>query len=359
MTEKYIDLTSPETDLSKISIVKRDNYNCDIVDKNGEVYNGFILAKSKSGKMFTICNFQKSFTDDKYQPRLTFKKTDSEFKERNVNKGADAVRITFDKGQDGYREFWKMISFLFQWRETINLNEFEEFFSVTDKNLAAALSTIAKMENKEEVLKTLEKMSNEELSNIENLIIGTKITSIIEEWEKNKNIDIEEYWQELFKKNPWILSQIFACPYIKIGEKTYCGGKGDDNSGGVLGDLLYKNSLTGGLAFIEIKTPKKDIIGKKYRGEQGKENCIYGISNELTGGVNQVLNQKKVYIKTHGEKGQKTLNRIKCVLIIGKLPEDQDMKKSFELYRSSLNSVEIVTFDELFERIDSLQKLFL
>jgi len=97
----------------------------------------------------------------------------------------------------------------------------------------------------------------------------------------------------------------------------------------------------------------------QYRGkEDGKENIIYSMHEELTGGVNQVLNQKKVYLKTHGEKNEKSLNNAKCVLVIGKLPLDADQKRSFEYYRSSLRDVEIITYDELFGRINGILNLF-
>jgi hypothetical protein len=225
--------------------------------------------------------------------------------------------------------------------------------------LADIFSKIADAKNKKAVLGNLKKLSQDDLKNISNLVSATKITAIIQVWDDNRTNFEEDFWQNTFKNHAWILSQIFACPYLKIGEKTYCGGKEDDYKGGVLGDFQYQNNLTGNIAFIEIKTPKDDIlIGKKYRGKEGRENVIYSMHEELTGGINQILNQKKVYLKNHGEKNGKTLNNIKCVLIIGKLPVEEDQKKSFEYYRSSLRNVEIITYDELFERIKGILNLF-
>ena len=156
------------------------------------------------------------------------------------------------------------------------------------------------------------------------------------------------------------MSQIFSCPFILIGKKFYCGGKEDDDKGGVKGDLLYKNDLTGNLAFVEIKTPETEIIGKQYRGdEDGKDNVIYSMGNELTGGVNQILNQRKIYLNTHGDNNGKFLHNAKCILIIGKISnfKNDDEKKSFELFRSSTKEVEIVTFDELFGRTSAFLEL--
>lgn len=356
-SKTYFDLTI--NDSSVLSIVRVDNFNCHITDPVGTIYGGFILAKSENQKVYTICDFQKSNTDEKYQARLSFRKTDKDFVNRNVNKGSDEVIIPFMKGQDGYRELWKMISFLYKWRDTIDLGEFEDYFSVTNRSLKQILPIIASIKNKDIVLSNLDKLSSKELNNLSDVVSFTKITKITNEWKANKTNYNEEYWQTLFQENSWILSQIFSAPYMKIGQKFFCGGKDDDDKGGVKGDLLYKN-MTNNIAFIEIKTPKDNIIiGGEYRGkDEGKDNKIFGLSNELTGGVNQVLNQKKVYLKQHREENGRYLNNAKCVLIIGVLPIDEDKQKSFDLFRGALKDVDVITFDELFSRIGKILDIF-
>jgi len=244
-SKNYFDLTT-QASLEKLSIKKKDSFNCQLIDDKQNVYDGFKLSQSKAGSIFSVCDisFQKSSTDNKYQARLTFRKTDNGFKDRNVNKGSDCIRIPFSTGQDGYREFWRMIAFLYKWRETIDLGEFEDYFSVTDKNLADIFSKIADDKNKKAVLENLRKLSQKDLRNISDLVSATKITEIIQVWDDNKTNFEEDFWQNTFKNHAWILSQIFACPYIKIGEKTYCGGKEDDNKGGVLGDFQYQNAIS-------------------------------------------------------------------------------------------------------------------
>ena len=208
-------------------------------------------------------------------------------------------------------------------------------------------------------MNNLIKLSNNGLDDLSALVSIAKLVNILNEWEKNITNNNEEFWQKFFQNNSWIISQIFYCPYLKIGEKIYCGGKETDNKGGVLSDLFYQNKQTGNIALIEIKTPKDNIIiGQQYRGKKSGENVIYSMKEELTGSVNQVLNQKKVYTKTHDEKDGKTLNNTKCILIIGILPKEEDKKKSFELYRNSLRDVEIITYDELFDRIKSILTIF-
>jgi hypothetical protein len=198
------------------------------------------------------------------------------------------------------------------------------------------------------------------LKDIDSLVSTTRLENISKIWNENKNNGSEEFWQQLFQNHTWILSQIFSCPFILIGKKFYCGGKEDDDRGGVKGDLLYKNDLTGNLAFVEIKTPETEIIGKQYRGnEDGKDNVVYSMGDELTGGVNQVLNQRKIYLNTHGDNNGKFLHNANCILVIGRVDKlkNDDEKKSFELYRSSSKDVELITFDELFGRVQKFLDL--
>jgi len=213
------------------------------------------------------------------------------------------------------------------------------------------------IDNPEDIDITLiKKLSRKKLESINSLVSVKSLEDILKDWDNNKTNDNEEFWINLFQGNSWILSQIFSCPFIHIGTKFYCGGKEDDDKGGVKGDLLYKNNLTGSLAFIEIKTPETKIVSKKYRGmENGKENVIYSMSDDLTGGITQVLNQRKVYQQYFGDNDGKILHNAKCILIIGKIKSlDNGMKRSFELYRSSLKEVEIITYDELFSKISTL-----
>lgn len=230
----------------------------------------------------------------------------------------------------------------------------EHNYVLTEENVFHTLEQLSKFENREAIINALGSLDEMDLQNLTSFLGISKLTKILDIWAENKDISDENLWQYIFEENPWVISQIFACPFIQIGTKFYCGGKEDDDKGGVKGDLLYKNNLTGNIAFVEIKTPTTKIIGSKYRGgKDGKENIIYGMSNDLTGGINQVLNQRKVYLNEHGDNNGKFLHNAKCVLVIGQISElkNVDEKKSFELYRSSIKDVEIITYDELFDRI--------
>ncbi|MCG3685309.1 DUF4263 domain-containing protein [Aliarcobacter butzleri] len=116
-----------------------------------------------------------------------------------------------------------------------------------------------------------------------------------------------------------------------------------------------------------MKTHKTNLlkqVASAYRGDS------WAISDELAGGVTQVQNTVianlknwygKIQVKNKktGElTGEEVFNfQPKSFLVIGKLDEfigkygvNEDKYRSFELFRKNINSPEIITFDELYER---------
>jgi len=359
--KNYFDLTI-EDDLTNLSIQKKDRFECQLIDNSDNIYDGFKIAQSKKGNIFTVCDIDFHISgDEKYKARLTFRKVDKNFETKTRNN--QEIIIPFKRGQDGYRKFWKMTGYLYEWLRQNNSGEFEDYFSVTDKNLGEVLSQISSIENKNTVLSNLGKLSTDDLSNIDNLVNITKIKKILDVWRTNKENENEFFWQKLFKENSFILSQIFACPFIFIQEQFFCGGKTGSNKGGIEADFIYQNKLTNNTAFIEIKTPKTDLINRSlYLGKNdGDNNAIYSIATKLTGGINEVLNQRNTFIqkKDSLEESTKKHSNFKCVFIGGNISSlSEGQRKSFELYRSSLQNVDVITYDELFERIKSILELF-
>ena len=166
----------------------------------------------------------------------------------------------------------------------------------------------------------------------------------------------ESDWQALFQHNPFILSMVFSSPITIIQGQASVGGVGIDRSGNTITDFLVKNSISNNATIIEIKTPGKKLLKSttSYRKD------LYDVSTELSGGVNQVLDQRMEF--------QQDINRLKVkskgvwfesyyttgVLIIGTMPSDEDRQKSFELFRKNSKDVVIITFDELLGKIKQL-----
>jgi len=207
-----------------------------------------------------------------------------------------------------------------------------------------------------------EKLQELKIDDLKKLNLISSINSlknVLNVWNENKNNSNESFWQTFFMQNSWIIAQIFAYPVILIQDQAYVGGKGIDNKGGNLVDLLYKNSFTDNVLLVEIKTPTTPITGASYRDK------LYCASSDLSGSIAQILDYKHELRRNFNDLTQKSngvfqVFNPKCMVIIGKLTDDKvsaEHKKSFELFRSNSKQVEIVTFDELFQKVKMLIEL--
>lgn len=165
----------------------------------------------------------------------------------------------------------------------------------------------------------------------------------------------EGHWQEFFNENPFILNMAFGYPVIKVRDQASVGGRKLSGDGEKITDFLVKNSLTNNTAIFEIKTPQTPILNKTpFR------DGVYTPSADLSGSINQALDQKYQFQKQIAQIKDNTRlydiesYAVHCCLVIGKTPDDDDRKKSFELFRRNSKDVEIVTFDELLEKLKQL-----
>jgi hypothetical protein len=86
----------------------------------------------------------------------------------------------------------------------------------------------------------------------------------------------------------------------------------------------------------------------------------------LAGTIVQVLNYRTELIKKLKDLIEDTDYHLtafnpKCIVIIGNANEelnDVQSRKSFEIFRNSLKDVEIITYDELFRKVEILAELF-
>jgi hypothetical protein len=177
-------------------------------------------------------------------------------------------------------------------------------------------------------------------------------------WRANKGNASEEFWQDILTKCPAVLSQIFPNSSFQFGAKCYVGGKNIKNRQGNIVDFIYASKHTDNVVLVELKTPTKKLLGSKYRG-----NC-YSISDELSGGIVQVLNYKeqllKEYYKLQDDDSSFNAFSPKCVVLVGSLETEMDNAiklKSFELFRNSLSGIQVITFDEMFEKANDVLEL--
>ncbi len=165
----------------------------------------------------------------------------------------------------------------------------------------------------------------------------------------------ENTWQKFFSDNPFILSSAFSYPIIKFDEQVCVGGRMFSGAGYKIADFLFTNNSTDNSAIIEIKKPSTDLLNNTpYRGS------VYSPCKELSGSINQLLDQKYKFqqeitqFKANERRYDIESYSINCLLIIGKTPQEPDQKKSFELFRGNSKDIEIITFDELLEKLKQL-----
>lgn len=212
---------------------------------------------------------------------------------------------------------------------------------------------------------TLDEAFNRALPKLNEILVNTelalqgidKFVRVLAFWDNNKSNHQENVWHNFFIDYSWILSQCFSSPFILFEDKAYVGGKDISNKNGNLLDFIYKNNLFDNIALLEIKTPQTALIGKEYR------NNVFSISAELSGAINQLLNykdkfQKEYYINRFNSETSYQLLNPKCILLVGTLFNLKNTERiSFELFRSELKSIEIITYDELFEKVKLIKDI--
>ncbi|MER7684941.1 Shedu anti-phage system protein SduA domain-containing protein [Streptomyces sp. NPDC097610] len=181
----------------------------------------------------------------------------------------------------------------------------------------------------------------------------------------------EAVWQAFFEANQWIFGyglNLIACESIDDGKlERITTGAGIFNGAGKRIDAIMRSKgLISSMLFCEIKTHDTELLTKTpYRAG------VYQASKELGGGVAQVQKtaakaqqhiSHEFLTRTFEDDGTPTgtelsTTRPRQVVVIGSLREfthngavNPEKMSSFELYRKSIQDVEVITFDELYER---------
>jgi hypothetical protein len=213
----------------------------------------------------------------------------------------------------------------------------------------------ANEENAILALEQLQALEPDTLQRMNSLVGLSALKEALATWEANQSNADEEFWQRTLQQHAFVLSQVFAFPTVVIEEKAYFGGKRVDNKGGQVADFLCANPVTKNAIIIEIKTPATDLLGGKYRG-------VYSISSELSGAVIQTLKYRYnlmtnfLNLRRDHEEDFEVFNP-QCLIIAGhtkQLRHGPRRLEAFEMFRSGLRDVLVITFDELFDKTRQL-----
>lgn len=185
----------------------------------------------------------------------------------------------------------------------------------------------------------------------------SRLRDVLAVWDGHAKNSSEEFWQETFKEHSFVLSQVFAEPIVFIQDKAYVGGMRLDRSDARFVDYLFSVESSREAVLVEIKTPTTPLLGGEYRGHRLP-------SRDLTGAVIQVAHYRVELVqslRTLASEVQLSAFAPKCVVIVGNSVEElaaPENRRSFELYRASLHDVEVITYDELFRKVEILADLF-
>lgn len=171
----------------------------------------------------------------------------------------------------------------------------------------------------------------------------------------------EKVWQFFFEKNEWIFGYGLDYRFKTILQReSHISDSELDGSNTVIADyLLGDKKFT---TFVEIKKPSTALFGSiKERSN------TWRLSNEVVHSVSQILEQKasgliKLDKQQYDSSGRPILQKAydsKVILIMGhwkQLEESSNpleyeiKKKTFELFRNDSRNIEIITYDELYDR---------
>jgi hypothetical protein len=240
-----------------------------------------------------------------------------------------------------------------------NVTEVGKFVAVTDGT--EALVQIMEAAVPSDLLPALKNLASNQLSKEDiETILGRK--DALEEYAlmlDNPDDYSESDWQAFFERQEWIFGYGLKYQYLQIIQReAYVSGTTVGGGNAVISDfLLSDNRFT---KLVELKTPRTKLFeARRNRSDSWR------LSTDLTDAVSQILAQKanweiEATTRNHDSEGnliQEGASDVECLLVIGdsRLISGTDhaieiKRKTIELYRRNLRNIEILFYDELYER---------
>ena len=382
------DLT--KNDIKTIGIFKNPmDSNCYIaeIDNKIKIYTGFILRNGPRAQTICGVSFYPSSESGKNIPRLEFKVIKTKTGDVKESSSSDFVRIAFnytgDDG-DGCDEFWEMINFLSGFKDLVDVGSFKGKYKVVDTgDYIAVFKTKTEVEQVRElskmiqdsgltdstIRKALSDKRKDSLVVFEQLLIEKVSFDKYKEKHSIKEAGEECVWHHFLESNPWILGLSVDIrfirefyPEVKVGIPNTVG------SGSPEVDMVGIRDYT---VLVELKTSETEIFTER-KSNTSRANT-WSFSEKFIDGVSQCLGQKFDWDKKHRTKdlinsvteeilSQDEIRTVdpKTIFIIGnkkkQLPQDLKTQENFwkrdtfERFRRNSRNVEVITYDELYER---------
>lgn len=355
--------------------------------KNSRLVTDFVLHDGL--KVATICSVTLIHNDGTYTPRLKFWKKDKTkanqpFLDETTDTPDKRVIKAYVDTSEGHKNFWVLIKFL---QECQELALPAGRYKIVG-NDSAEIANLLQSSNKAQVVEALKSVLGSSLTQAELDIISNRKGQLeifdrylndsnyfvqrrkqLQEMEKDSGP--EAVWQDFFEANPWIFGyglSLIACESYdkqKLEQITTSaskfGGAGKRTDG-----LLRTRGVVSSLLFCEIKRHDTLLL----EPNQYRKPDVYVPSREIVGAVSQVQKTAEKAVRSiegflhqqydpDGTPANFEVSTIKPrqVVVVGMTTEfeaggrlNPEKVASFELYRRSVSDVEIITFDELYER---------
>lgn len=325
--------------------------------KDKRLIKQFILNEGK--QVDYICRVTLIKKDDKFTPRLAFSvrdKTKKIIENTEVTPTNIKANVSLDECHDN---FWKLISFL---------------KSLQDIELPKDKFSLMSQDEGEIVSALRSRGTNSVLNIVKQLFLSPDISltkkdidSLLKRRERltgfkkalSEHSTDEGWWQDFFEQNKWIFGYGLNYEILRQQQsQPNYGGTRIDGTGGQRGDNLM--STTGDLNFtvlVEIKTPATPLL----QGTGEIRNGAWSLSKNLTDALSQIQANIQTWEK-HGSEQPDNKDELekmsvftvkpKGIIVIGSLSQldDRHKRETFQRFRKSIHGIDIITFDELFER---------
>lgn len=173
----------------------------------------------------------------------------------------------------------------------------------------------------------------------------------------------EPYWQVYFKNNTWVFGYGLKYIFLKLlQDQPSYGGTDFTGQGNQKGDFLCKSEAN--IRFtvlVEIKRPDTLLFKMENRQPKKYRNGACQLSEELVGAISQLQINCRTW--EHVARKQENFEKLSVektytinpsgILIIGntnQFNDNPDARQTFETFRTHLNGIDIITYDELVER---------
>jgi|SRR5271169_1141100 len=324
----------------------------------GDIIDYFVLRESKQVNHVCKVTLIRKPGDDRFTPRMAFSiRHQATGKIASVGKAPKTIKASVDLAEC-HENYWKLISYLKSLRE---LDIPDEHFTLTPSNAGRIRTAIS--QHHAETIEALTKLVTEDptfsLSIADAVELNHRRSRLSQFEAALKEARQEAWWKDFFDGNKWIFGYGLDYRIIRVEQgQANLGGANFTGKGAKKAD--YLGATSGDARFtviVEIKTAETRLL----HGSEPQRSGAWSLSTELTNAVTQA--QAYAYGWTLDSKNYENAMELakrklltiqpKTIVVVGCLSEvvsDESKASTFQLFRTSLHGVEVLTFDELLER---------